>query len=171
MENRYLFDTNTIIQMGQRYYPRDIFGELWDYIYQQIDAGSILVTDGVIDELTEKINDQTANRNAWRDDFIQFSENSDQILHENYQSEFMTLANKCSSDIEYRGNCKQQTVSRFLDKADLWLVAIAKSEGFKLVSEESEGSLKIPTVCKLEGVSCIKTVDFFRTFGLQFSIK
>jgi len=52
--------------MGQRYYPIDIFEELWSYIYQQIDAGVVLVTDGVIEELTDKINDEAANRNAWR---------------------------------------------------------------------------------------------------------
>lgn len=60
------------------------------------------------------------------------------------------------------------SVAKFISKADVWLVSIAKKEDYILVSEESEATLKIPTICKLENVKCIKVIEYFRMFSMKF---
>ena len=168
MENKFLFDANSIINMGQRHYPIDMFSSLWNHFNSHIDLGMVVISDGVIAEIKDKIDDVHANRNLWRNDLITHASNSKPIKHGNYQLEFAEIANKCNSDDTYRGQRADSSVAKFLSKADVWLISIAQKEDFILVSEENEGTLKIPTICKLENVTCIKVVEYFRMLGMKF---
>ena len=168
MASKYLFDTNSLIDLGQRHYPKDLFVDLWNHIYIQIDLGLILITDGVVSEITDKIDDPEANRNAWRNGFLQHANNSKLIQHGNYQSEYSKIANKCNSDVKYRGNRNDNSVARFLSKADVWLIAIAQKDDVTLVTQELPGTLKIPTICSVESVKCINMIEYFRHLNMKF---
>lgn len=171
MGNKFLFDANSIINMGQRHYPIDMFSSLWTHFNSHIDLGMVVISDGVISEIKEKIDDVEANRNLWRNDFITHASNSGLVKHGDYQMEFAEIANNCNSDIKYRGQKSNNSVAKFLSKADVWLVSIAKKEGYILVSEEGEGTLQIPVVCKLENVKCIKVIEYFRMLGMKFDTR
>jgi len=55
----YVFDTNGMVDLGERHYPGDLFGCVWTNIDQALKSGIFLVCHGVIGELA-KIDD------SWR---------------------------------------------------------------------------------------------------------
>lgn len=168
MENKYLFDTNALIQLGQRQYVPDLYPDLWPHLFELISMDVIAISEFVIEEISEKLDDPESNQDSWRETLIQNV--SAPIQDENYQSEYKVIANKCNDDKAYRGNCSNSTLERFLNRADVWLIAIAKKDSFVVVSNELKGSLKIPTICELEEIKCISTIDFFRSLNISFKI-
>lgn len=49
------------------------------------------------------------------------------------------------------------------DSADPWLVAVAKLEGYVVVTDELPSKQRIPVVCGREGVECMNLVQFIES--------
>jgi hypothetical protein len=58
----YLLDTNALIDIGERYYPQDIFGNLWALFLPAMASGDVRMTRGTLNELHRGPADQ------WRTD-------------------------------------------------------------------------------------------------------
>lgn len=48
------------------------------------------------------------------------------------------------------------------ERADAWIVALAKDRGLTVVTEEIRGSSKIPTACQHYDVECINLAEFIQ---------
>ena len=163
--NGYLFDTNILIDFGQRLYPLDIFPTLWNDLSDLIANDMVLLTSGCIQELKTKISDPEADRDNWRDWWIKHGFTYD---HQKYQQTYATLVNKIMKDDRYYGNCGGAKRRHFLSKADPWLVSIAKQENLGIVTREGNGALQIPRICSLEGVEVLQLPEFMRMQQLSY---
>lgn len=142
------------------------FGPFWAHLDQLLDNKQIVLSGGVTDELAEKLNHPDDDKNEWRKWWLS---REPSVKDEDHQETYSDIVNSCQVDARYRGNCNQTRVDRFLDKADPFLVAIAKDCEITIVSDEKPGSLKIPTICALEDVRCLNLIDFLREMKFSFT--
>ena len=165
MGETYIFDNNIIVSIGQRHYPQDLFASFWEDLGELMDDNTVLLSDGVLSELSSKLNQPDEDRNEWRKWWINRKAS---VEEENHQESYAKVVTSCQTDINYRGNCQQSSVDRFLSGADPFLIAIAKDLSATIVSDESGGSLKIPTISNLVEVRCISLIDFLREMKFSF---
>lgn len=63
---KYCIDTNPLIDMWRRTYPRDVFGKLWNSFEGLIEEGVVISTREVLKEL-EKVDDDLSKK--WAKNF------------------------------------------------------------------------------------------------------
>lgn len=164
----YLLDSNIYINFYDRYYRMAFFPSFWDKL------PSILKDSVVIPDIVVAENYQDAIFKKWLDD------NYDKSLvrHQDYVQEWAEV-------IQYISDCGFYKPSALTsDKgwakqniADPWLIAIAKKEGYTIVTAENKNpnlnpdnpskSAKIPDVCDQLQVPCITMNDFFKIIHLN----
>jgi len=161
----YLLDSNTFIEAKNRYYGFDICPGFWQWMDANSPAGEVKSITMVYEELADG-NDELADWIKTRKDDGRFLDISDPLT----QEVFSNIAAMVQS-----GPYKLAGITHFLNKADPWLIAKAKTTGGTVVTDEvsapdSIRSVKIPDVCVAFGVPYINTFDLLRTETAAFGL-
>ena len=152
----YCFDTNTLLDAGERYYPIDSFPTLWEKFEELIAANRLIAPEVVLTELTAK-SDWTAQ---WAKD---------------HSGIFLPITPDIQTQVTDILTAHPTLVDpeRHRSEADPFIIAMAAVKGFAVVTSERRragavGRLKIPDVCDALQVRCVTLLDVFRTEGWTF---
>lgn len=136
----------------RRYYPPDVFPGLWRRIDGLIAAGELVATEEVLIEL-EKKDDEL---------FKWAKERHTMFLPLDY--EIQAAAADILRDHPMLLNAKKNRSA-----ADPFVIAVAKCRGCCVVTGENPSNNirkpKIPDVCGVLGIRCIRLLDLFREQG------
>ena len=151
---KYVFESNIFINL-QRRQPIDIFPSLWNRIGNLMDDGTIISSQEVYDEIMIGGDDLEKWAKARKGCFLPSSVP--------VQQEVRTILLSHRGLIE--GGSKKNS-------ADPFVVALAKQEQCKVVTEEvrtrNAKSPKIPDVCDAYQIECIDFIGFAREEKFAF---
>ena len=150
----YSFDTSAFLEAWVRSYPPDLFPSLWAKIEQLIDAGTLVASEEVMEDLRKKDDDVLAWAKEQRHMFRPLTE------------EIQKAASEILMEFERLADSRTDR-----SRADPFVIALAKVENCTVVTEENIGTLtrpKIPIVCRHFGIPCIKLLQFIREQGWKF---
>lgn len=157
---KYLLDANVFIQAKRTYYPFDICPGYWEALCWHKTQETIFSIDKVWSELKKGGDDlfTWATETFLEDGFIDSS-----IASANYSTILQWVQNHSQFSVAAK--------SDFADVADGWLVALAKTKGYVLVTQEVinpsiKRKVPIPNVCDAFGVKHISTYDLLRDLGI-----
>jgi Domain of unknown function (DUF4411) len=147
----YIIDANVMIEAASVYYAFDRVPRFWEWLTEQCTSGKVRSVSLVKDEVTSP-----AELVAWlkeREAEGLLLDSSDPAI----QTEFRRMATWVISQ-----GFGPEHVAKFLDGADLWIIAAASVHGATVVTQEkSVGSgskkIKIPDVCSAFRVTCANT--------------
>jgi len=159
----YLLDANTFIQAHRTYYHMQICPGYWDWLELQFSQGNIISIDYIQQELIDG-NDELA---GWAKDrsglFTEISDNRTQECFGEVASHVMTL-----------DHMRPGTREEFLDCADPWLVAKAKTlPDCTVVTHETfdpniRKKIKLPNICHDFQVPYINTFELLNELKAVF---
>lgn len=153
----YSFDTCAFVEGWDRSYPPDLFPSLWAKIEQLIDAGILVASEEVMEELGKKNDDVLAWAKERRHMFRPLTEEIQKVASE------ILLQEKFARLVDSRTD---------RSRADPFVIALAKVEDHTVVTEEKNFGTpsrpRIPIVCKHFGIPCIKLLQFIREQGWKF---
>jgi hypothetical protein len=151
----YSVDTSALIDAWHRDYRLSVFPSLWQRITGLIEAGQLVASMTVRDELLRQ-EDELAK---WADGNTGLFVEDDEEIQVGVRE---LLA----------GWPRQVNFARFLTGADPFVIALARRRNFAAVSSErASGSLeapRIPDACRHYGVRCIRAMDMFEELGWRF---
>ncbi len=152
---RYSIDTSALLDGWRRYYPPDVFPDVWTGFEELIEAGDLAATEEVLGEL-EKKDDEVF---AWvKGHKARFSIPIDRRIQEKV--------------IELLAEHERLVKSHSRSGADPFVIGLAMVEGATVVSGErssdSPAKPRIPDVCRALGVPCIDLVGLFRQQRWRF---
>jgi hypothetical protein len=157
---KYCFDSSALIDLGERHYPQKIktFAPIWERLYAGIDTGDIISVTWVRLELEKKADE-------WR---VEFLKRADGMFHmtESIEKEYANIVREIESGNRFKINKDRK---RFLEGADPWLVALARSVGeCRVVSAETKPltSYGLGAVCDVLNVKHMSLLDFFKVNGI-----
>lgn len=165
----YLLDTNIYISFYDRYYPRKFFPSFWQQ-FTPVFKNKIMIPDVVIAE-----NQQS----EWfRNDYVADNYTKPILSHRNYFPQWQQVLQYISDSDNYNDQAltgeRAWTHERI---ADGWLIAMAKKDGFTIVTAENPNpnlnpskpskNPKIPDVANALNVKCIDMLDFFEEIKLK----
>ena len=145
---RYAIDACSLINAAKNYsLKKSTFTPIWDKVKDMIEAGALISTVEVRDELKD-------------DDLVEWSKRNDQLflpLTEEVQKKAIDVLRDFPTMIKMKSTGNSN--------ADPFLVATASIEGATIVSDErlgdeSTGDYHIPNVCRRYGIGCITLNDF-----------
>lgn len=161
---KYLLDSNVFIEAKNRYYSFDIAEGFWDWLELFMDEQSFLT----IREVRKELTDSDDRLKEW---IMQFHRN--QFIEEDkeIQQNMREITNYILNHDTYSAENK----SKFLAKADPWLIATAMAYGYIVVTHEAkvgEGAkkVKIPNVCETFGVAYINVFELMRTNNVNLRL-
>lgn len=154
---RFSFDTSAFIEPWRRHYPIDIAPSLWDRIDSLGKDGVVVAQEEVLLEL-QKIDDELL---AWASDrqhlFVETTEEVQIAVRSIMQSH---------PDLVSAGKGRSG--------ADPWVIAQAMVSNASVVTYETwnpkQKRVKIPKVCQLLGVRCLKFIDFMRECRIELKV-
>jgi hypothetical protein len=159
----YLLDSNIFIEAQNRYYANDICPGFWDWLDDANRRGLV----ASIGEVYEELSDRTDPLAQWireRRDSGWFLD----VADDQTQTSFAEIIQHIESIERYTRPNKNQ----FLDGADPWLIARARTMGWSVATHEqfNEHStrVKIPNVCRDFGVTTRSTFDMLRELRATF---
>ncbi|MDH4129556.1 MAG: DUF4411 family protein [Spirochaetota bacterium] len=151
----YCIDTSAIIDPWRNRFPPDIFPSIWQEIDNLIINNQLKAPREVYNELENQ-----------DDEILEWAKNHKNNLFidldEYEQSLVIDILNKFPKLIDY---------NKTKPDADPFIIALAKSKGYTVVTMERPGSFeypKIPFVCKDYNVRCINILEFIRELGWSF---
>lgn len=167
----YLIDTNTLIEAKNRYYPFEIVPGFWEFIKTSIQNGTIFMTKMVYNELRQGDDDLSdwIGTEILRDNLFDDGE-------QNIQRQYRLMANEISNGVISQ-NFRQNYIDEFLAKADLWLIATAKVNGFTVVTNENfirdlqPYKVKIPNICAYYEVACITPFEMLQRLNMRLVLQ
>jgi len=151
----YVIDTNALVDLWRRSYPRDVFSTLWGSLEQMVDSGFVIAPWEVYREL-DKVDDELLDwAKGHKPMFIQFDEDLQSTLT-SVLSDFQELVN-----LDAMG-----------PDADPYIVALARDNACTVITQENKagpgGKAKIPNVCDHYSVNCLNLIEFFREQSWSF---
>lgn len=153
----YSLDSCVLIDLADRYYPRDVFATLWSNLEELGTNGRAFVVD-------------EAARECRSQELIDWlAEHSHVIRGE--PATWNLAAQIVQSVVDDHGVQAVQTTWRGSGAGDPFVIALAEQHGLTVVTSENRGSPdypKIPLVCEWRGVPCMDVVTFFRAEGWTF---
>lgn len=150
----YCIDTSSILEAWVRTYPRDIFPGFWINLQELIDSGRLISPEEVLQEIQRKEDDVAVWAKSQTQFFVPFDEHQEE--------HFITVMTDHALLIS---NTKRK------HDADPFVIALAKTQGCAVITEERSGSLskpKIPDVCKALGIDCFSVLDLMRREGWSY---
>lgn len=151
---RYVFDSNIFINL-QRRQPIDIFPSLWNRVGELMECGTIISSQEVYDEIMIGGDELGKWAKTHKECFLP--------SNVPIQQEVRTILSTHRGLVE--GGTKKNS-------ADPFVIAIAKQEHCKVVTEEAhtrnEKAPKIPDVCDAYHIEVINFVSFAREEKLMF---
>lgn len=148
-------DTNAIIDLHRRLYPRDVFPSLWENLENLVSKGDLISPKEVMKELEQ------------RDDAILIWAKANRAMFQGLDNEQLEQVKRILKDFPKLIDPYKTTPA-----ADPFVVSLASSKGWTVITSEKFGSPgglpKIPDVCKKFGVKCVPLLDFFREKEWKF---
>jgi hypothetical protein len=159
----YLLDSNIFVEAQDKYYANDICPGFWDWLDEANREGLVASISEVYEELAGRT-DPLAKWIKARQDTDRFLD----VTDDKTQSSFAEIIQY----IEEVGQYTRPNKDQFLCGADPWLIAKAKTMGWRLATHEqfSEQStkVKIPNVCRNFGVENCSTFEMLRQLRVSF---
>lgn len=150
MNWKYSFDTSAFIDSWRRYYPNDVFKNLWNIIEEKMKDQVIVSTSIVKDEIDYQEDDLKVFINQHPENFVIPDRKTQQ-----YVSNIL-------SDINF-----EKWKTGITDVADPFVVGFAKANNLIVVSYENLRSPnKIPAACRKLGVTHYSFLEFLRAEGI-----
>lgn len=168
---KYLIDSNSLISPYRTFYQFELVPSFWNWFKKAYDD-SIYLVDKVRDELCHA-------KGTSRDDLQLWIENNcltkSKIILPNTDMDILSEYREVLNYVNKAPVYTQKSYDEWakFDKADPWLIAIAKANDYTIVTmEERIGNLnpknpmskepRIPDVCDALGVECINLYDLMR---------
>jgi hypothetical protein len=159
---QYLLDSNVFIEAANRYYGFEMVPGFWTWLEEGAGAGTLHSITMVPEEV-----DYPAELVDWlaaREPSGFFLDISDPDIQARYQELAAWVIAQPFGP---------QHVARFLDGADLWIIAAARVHGATVVTQESlivgeTKKIKIPNVCRDHTVRCINTFEMLEELNAKF---
>ena len=149
----YCIDTDALINLWRRIYPRDVFPSLWKEIENLIAQGRLIIPREVLGEL-ENFCDKDDELLKWI--------KKRKSMKEDLDKEQSKIVKDILANSPKLIDADKPTSS----DADPFLIALAKVKNWTVITSEKPtspgGRPKIPDVCEHFGVKCIQLVEFFR---------
>ena len=149
---RYSFDTSAILNPWRRHYPLETFPSLWNRLDELIDAGDIIASEEVLEELRRK-----------DDEVHQWALERRQMFIPLYPDIQQSVINILTNHPRLIDNRKNRS------GADPFVIALAQVENCTVVTYEtpshSPNRPRIPDVCDAMGIRCINMTDLFQEQG------
>lgn len=162
--NKYLLDTNVLIEAHRRYYAFDIAPSFWNNLYQLAQEEKIISIDYVKNEISN--GDEEDKLNRWANSEFErwFVSTNDEKVFASYRK----IIDWVTSQTQYADYAK----SEFARIADSWLLAYALAFNCTIVTHESyapqsKNRVLIPNVCKAFEISYISTFDMLRNLNVR----
>lgn len=158
----YLLDSNSFIQPKNTFYSFDVCPPFWDWLIQSNRRGVVFSIQKVESELMEQ-RDELSKwvKKCCGDSFF--------LKPDKGAAEHLQLVAQWVQDHPNYTDAARQD---FFRKADYYLVAQARAEGFTVVTfekhENSIHTVKIPTVCAAVGVKCCNLHKMLKEEGARF---
>jgi predicted nucleic acid-binding protein len=151
----YVIDTNALIDLWRRHYAKDVFPQLWELLEKMIADQELIAPQEVLAELRPQ-NDELY-RWATKQDFFKDLDAEQVGFAKEIVAKFPNLVDP----------------DKTIPDADPFVVALARSKGWKVVSAEKRSGVgsrpKIPNVCEhYTGMVCLPLLDFFRDRNWRF---
>lgn len=162
---KYLIDTNSLIDAKDFFYAFDICPGFWNALLRYHGSGEVFSIDRVRDEITDG-----------NDRLVRWAKKMPKGF---FVSSITTdIAAQYSQIIQWvqASFIRQDAVSSFAAKADGWLIATAKIEGFTIVCEEqfnpsAQKRVPNPNVCKQFGVPFCNLFEMLRRLHVKFGLR
>ncbi len=165
----YVLDTNIYIDFYERYYCHEVFPSFWTHFTDIINSGKVVIPQVVLNEQFQ---------GEWFTDWLKHNFGGSVLNHKKYDAQWSGVINYIHESDLYKDLALLSEGGWAHDRiADPWLIAIAKEEGFTVVSDEKKNvnlhthkphkAAKIPDVCEGLGVRCIDRITFFKEIGLK----
>jgi hypothetical protein len=146
--NSYLFDANAFIDVGERFYPDDIFGCLWKNISQALTNGSVVTCKGVLGELKK-----APIQLPWRQKIQMACQNS--------------AINESDADIQkVFARLAGLSISKGVGNVDRWVLSAGEARSLPIVTRDGpmfEVARRGHSFARL-----LTPTDFFREVGWSF---
>ncbi len=144
---KYSFDSSAFIDSWRRYYPRDVFPRVWEFLTELIQRGLILSNRIVKNEIDIQEDDLTEFCNQFNEIFI--------LPDEEIQDCVTSLVNNAKFD---KWGISEQ------HQADPFVVGIGQKYKLIVVSYENVHATKnsIPAACRELGITHMNFVEFLR---------
>jgi predicted nucleic acid-binding protein len=143
----YVIDTCAIIDLWHQY-PRSTFTSLWARVEKLAQEGRLVCPGQVLSELRRK-----------DDEASDWLEKKKRLIVSREDVPVWNLAHRIAA-----ANPGFVDYSRTIPQADPYVVALAKSLGWAVVTSERTkgfGAVNIPSVCRKESIPCLNLLEFF----------
>jgi hypothetical protein len=152
---KYSVDTSAFLDCWRRYYPQDVFPQVWEKLDDFVRRGILLPSEEVLRELERKDDGMRDWATERKDMFL--------LTDDEIQRAVSDILSSHPKLIDERKN---------RSGADPFVIAVARVRGCSvLTGEKPSGSRKrpnIPDVCSALDVRWLGMVEFFREQGLTF---
>ena len=155
----YVFDTSSFIVLS--HYYKDRFPSLWKKISSLVRAKKIISVKEVFNEI-ESYGSET--------DLKVWAKENKQIFHPMSEEESHIMSDIFKEYPKFQNMVKKKARLQGKPVADPFIVVKAIHIGGKVVSEETfqKEGIKIPNLCKVKNVPCMKLRDFMKTHNWSF---
>ena len=152
-----------MLEAANAYYSFTLGTGFWEWLASQIRRGMVLTVGMVraeidapqelVDWITERVDDGFLIDVSDRPIQSAYSDMAAWIINQSFGPEH---------------------IAKFLDGADLWIIAAAKAIGASVVSQEKVAGpgtkkIKIPDVCRQFNIPCMTTFELLRDRDAHFS--
>jgi hypothetical protein len=148
-------DTSSLIEAWNRNYPLQVFPGVWSGLEALIEAGRLVASEMVREEIEVKSDGLFAWSKAHGNLFVPVDEAQDEEVRAVVRA--------------YRRLVEER---KGRNRADPFVIALAKLRGIVCVTEEQFGdetNVRIPFVCARLGVECTDLVGLMTREGWRFS--
>ena len=156
---KYVFDTSSFIVLSQYY--RDNFPSLWKNIEDLIKDEKIISVKEVFNEI-ESYPPET--------DLKKWVKENKKIFQPMDKEESHILSDIFKKYPEFQNMLKKKNILKGTPVADPFIVAKAIYIKGTVITEEAfqENGIKIPNLCKVKNVRCLKLKDFMKVHKWRF---
>lgn len=162
---KFVIDADTLIAAHKSTYIPEVFPGLWESLGYYQKQGALVFIDKVFDEI--KAPRDLASWKEFLDSSLIVPTDGDETIRLSYQ-QVLDWA-KYALDPKFT----KAALKKFGEGADGWLVAFAKENDAKIVTNEtperrSKSEIKLPTVCKEFGVKYSRLSRMLKELGAEY---